>query len=289
MPGAWLWLSLGAAFAVATADALTRRFGQDLDPWVLTWVRFGYGVPVFLAYRLLIDVPPLDATFWLALACLLPLEVAAQLCYVRALQISPLSLTVPILGFGPVFLLIVPAIILGERIGPQGILGVVLVAGGGYLLNLDRRRFGIWEPLLAIVRDPGPRLMLVTAALYAVTATVGKLALLHSSAEWFAGFYYTAIAIAFFPVAAVRARRSPQAFFRRPGPFLAIGALMAVMMVCHNLAIARAPVAYMISVKRLSLVFAVLYGGLWFRELNLRDRLLGVTVMCAGVVAIAFS
>lgn len=289
MPGLWFWLSLGAAISIATADALTRRFGRDINPWVMTWVRFGYGVPFFILYWFFIDLPPLDRIFWITLAILLPLEIAAQAFYVRALQRSPLSLSVPVLAFGPVFLLFIPAVILDESVGRLGLLGVLLVTAGGYLLNIDRRKYGLWEPLVSIVREPGSRFMLATAFIYAITATLGKLAILHSSPAWFAGFYYTAAAIAFFPVAAWHGRRQPEVFFQRPWAFLAIGALMAAMMIFHHFAIAQAPVAYMISVKRLSLVFAVLYGGLWFGELHLRERLLGVLVMLSGVVMISFS
>jgi uncharacterized membrane protein len=43
----------------------------------------------------------------------------------------------------------------------------------------------------------------------------------------------------------------------------------------------------MLSVKRTSLIFGVLYGWLLFKEGNIRERLLGTVVMLAGVVLIA--
>ena len=55
------------------------------------------------------------------------------------------------------------------------------------------------------------------------------------------------------------------------------------------LAISLTKVAYMISVKRLSLLFGVLYGHYLFREGCLRERLLGTTLMLAGVILIVWS
>jgi uncharacterized membrane protein len=65
--------------------------------------------------------------------------------------------------------------------------------------------------------------------------------------------------------------------------FLVSGLLMAAAHLTHVLSLSLAPVAYMISVKRLSLVFGVLLGWFYFREENIRYRLTGACVMVVGV------
>ena len=67
------------------------------------------------------------------------------------------------------------------------------------------------------------------------------------------------------------------------GFFVLGGALMAGAEVTHFLSLSLAPTACMIAVKRLSLVFGVLMGWLWFREENIRYRLLGAVIMVTGV------
>jgi len=42
----------------------------------------------------------------------------------------------------------------------------------------------------------------------------------------------------------------------------------------------------MISVKRCSLLFSVIYGWVLFREIRISERLIGSALMIAGVVAI---
>ncbi|MBI2647506.1 hypothetical protein HYW99_03445 [Candidatus Woesearchaeota archaeon] len=42
----------------------------------------------------------------------------------------------------------------------------------------------------------------------------------------------------------------------------------------------------MISVKRMSIIFSVLYGHFLFREEKIRERLIGTIFMFAGVVLI---
>jgi uncharacterized membrane protein len=51
-------------------------------------------------------------------------------------------------------------------------------------------------------------------------------------------------------------------------------------------AIKLTKVAYMISVKRTSLLIGVLYGYFLFREENIRGRFLGALLMFAGFVLV---
>jgi drug/metabolite transporter (DMT)-like permease len=68
----------------------------------------------------------------------------------------------------------------------------------------------------------------------------------------------------------------------------AIGAVYAVMVFSHMLAISQVEAAYMISVKRVSLLFGILYGAWWFREERIAERLLGAVIMLLGVFIIGF-
>jgi uncharacterized membrane protein len=48
-----------------------------------------------------------------------------------------------------------------------------------------------------------------------------------------------------------------------------------------------APVAYMIALKRTSILFALILGRVFFREGALRERLLGAFLMLIGAVLIS--
>ncbi len=61
------------------------------------------------------------------------------------------------------------------------------------------------------------------------------------------------------------------------------------MVLTHFIAISLTQAAYMISIKRMSLVFSVIYGRVIFKELGLKERLFGSVVMLAGAALIIFS
>ena len=61
-------------------------------------------------------------------------KILASVLYQRALQVAPLSSTIPFLAFIPVLLLGTSFILLGEVPNLQGLVGVVIVTGGGFML-----------------------------------------------------------------------------------------------------------------------------------------------------------
>ncbi len=287
----WLALTLLCAFSLATADALTKRHFQGLSARAMTVLRFAWS-GVWLAPLLLLQPwpAPLPA-FWGWIAALVPLEVLAMALYMRAILTAPLAHTLPYLAFTPVFVTVVGDWILGERIPPQGLLGVGLVTLGAYLLNLEHLKDGsAWDPLgplRAIARERGPRLMLAVAAIYAVTSVLGKGAVRLVPPLWFGPFYFVSLGAVV--LVSLRPREGLRALgARRPLAAAAVGLATAVMVVTHFLAVERVEVAYMIAVKRTSLLFGILYGWWWFRERHLGRHLLAGAVMVAGVAVLAW-
>ncbi|KAH9329476.1 hypothetical protein KI387_001584 [Taxus chinensis] len=66
------------------------------------------------------------------------LKVMAGFMYQRALQVSPMSVTIPYLAFTPVMLVFTSYFLMNEMPSVRGLLGVVVVTVGGYMLVLDR-------------------------------------------------------------------------------------------------------------------------------------------------------
>jgi drug/metabolite transporter (DMT)-like permease len=278
-----------AALSLATSDALTKRFFSNLSPLMMGIIRLGYALPWLLAALFFIPWVIPDTTFWFCIAIGLPLEALAFYCYMKALKVSPLSLTVPFLAFTPGFIILTGWIILGEEISPGGFCGIILIIAGAYFLNLSKTRYGLLDPLKAIFREPGSRLMLLVSFIYAFTSTIGKLAIIHSNPYFFGITYNMALAMlmTLFLPAATNAEPGKN-LIRRPLIGLILGALVATTIFSHMLAISMTNVAYMISLKRTSLLFGVLYGALWFREEKIAERLTGAIIMISGVFLIGW-
>lgn len=281
----WLILAFTTAFSLATADALSKRALRGTEDLVIVWVREGYALPFLALSFFFVPIPRLDPTFWLTVAVLLPLEITALFLYVRAINLSPLSLSVPFLALSPVFIVIIAFVFLGEWPSGPGLAGIFLITAGAYTLNAGASKYGVLGPIRAIASEPGSVLMIVVALIYSVTSTLGKVAINHSDPVFF-GFFYPFVLTAILTVV-VAYRGKLRLVGSRPGAFAAIGFFTAAMVITHFLALSLTQVAYMISVKRTSLIFSVIYGRLLFGEERMKERLAGATLMAGGVALIA--
>ena len=280
----WVFYALITAFSLATADAISKKALGRSNEYVIAWVREGYALPfLFLAF-FFIDIPSLDRTFWLSLLLMIPLEIAAIIRYVKAIKISPLSLTIPFLAVSPVFIILIAFLILGEVPDRSGLLGILLIVIGAYLLNIKTTREDLLGPIKAIRRERGSIFMIIVALIYSVTATLGKVAVQHSGPIFF-GVFYPFLLTLILSVILWGKGLLPEVL-SRPKTFLAIGVFIAIMVLTHFTAISMTDVAYMISVKRVSLIFSVIYGRVLFGEENTGERLIGSMLMIAGVISI---
>lgn len=280
----WLPLALITALALSLADVLSKKALASSDDSVIVWVREGYALPFLALGFIFIPIPSLDMVFWQTTALMLPLEIAGLVLYVRAIRLSPLSLTVPFMALSPVFIIIIAFIFLGEWPTQGGLAGIALIAAGAYLLNASASRQGLLAPVKAAFKEPGSLLMIIVALIYSITSTLGKIAVQHSSPVFFGFAYPFMLALVMSVYLLWRGKFST--VFSRPLTFLPIGLCSAVMVSTHFMAISLTQVAYMISIKRTSLLWSVIMGRLIFKEANIKDRLLGSVVMLAGIMLI---
>ncbi|MEO1765618.1 DMT family transporter [Thiobacter aerophilum] len=286
----WFVLALLCAASLAAADALTQKWLARHTAAELVLVRFTLAA-VWLVPWLLLHPPHRPApTFWLWVGTALPLEILAMVLYVRAIRNTPLALTLPYMAFTPVFASAVGWLLLGEKLSTQGLVGVLLVTGGAYVLNLDHARLAeprSWlAPFAAMLRERGSRLMLAVALIYSVTSVQGKAAMQYMSAMEFGALYFVLLGTLTLLLFGVREPASLRVLMR-PGPgALIVAALMGLMVVTHFLALERIQTAYMIAVKRVSILFGILFGALLFGDRRLPRHLFAGGVMVAGVALI---
>lgn len=284
----WVFLALLSAFSLATSDALTKRALSIHNEYLIAWLRLLLSLPLLLLSLAFIDIPRIDKEFYFAFLCALPLELLSIILYIKALKVSPLSLTLPFLSLTPVFLIIIPYIILGEKVSFPGGIGVLLIAAGGYTLNIGEFKKGLLEPFAAIRKEKGSLFMIAVALIYAFTSSFGKMAIEHSSPVFFGAAYFAVLVVFFTPIALCKGRNELRAAFRSGAIKASImpGIFYSVMILSHMIAMSLTKVAYMISVKRLSLLIGVFYGYLFFRESGIRRRLFGTALMLAGFILI---
>jgi uncharacterized membrane protein len=176
----------------------------------------------------------------------------------------------------------------GEEVSFRGGIGIFFIAAGSYTLNIDKIKAGILVPFKSIPKEKGSVFMIGVALIYCFTASLGKIAIEHSSPLFFVVTYYIALTICLAPIALWMGRNELKVFFRDQQfkKLVLPGVFFAVMAATHMLAMNLTKVAYMISVKRLSLIIGIMYGYFLFREENIKERFLGAVLMLIGFVLV---
>jgi uncharacterized membrane protein len=284
-----LWPLL--AILTALSESLKDLFGKfslrSADEYIVAWALGALAIPVLLPALLVVGVPTIGSGFWLALLIGGGLNAVTSLLYIKAIKHSELSITVPLVTFTPLFLLITSPLIVGEFPNLWGVVGIVLIVTGSYLLNIRERHRGYLAPFRALLAETGPKLMLAVAFIWSITSAVDKVGVRNSSPIFWALAVKSFIAVALLPVVL---RRPTSGTPRLPGGKLnlaAVGLFSALTVIFQNTAITLTLVAYVIAIKRTSAVISVVFAHFFLGEQNVRERLLGASIMVIGVLVIS--
>lgn len=284
----WFFLALATALFAATEATLIKGFLSDLKPLETASYPLAYSLPLFLVAVLAIPQPELGADFWKTLWILIPINLAAFVCYMRGVSIAPLSESLPFLAFTPVVVILTGFVFLGETISGWGLAGILAIVAGSYVLHLDSAAPDkLLEPFRAIFRQRGTVLVLIASVIFGLGAVLGKVLILQSNPLYAGAMFFFLHNLVFMVAVLATGRVRPGVLLRRPMAGILVGGMIFCHIFFHFYAISMTQAAYMIAVKRLSGLFAVIYGGLVFKEKHIPVRLAGAGCMTLGAACIA--
>ncbi len=281
-------LALAAAFAWSLFDLERRFLSARLEAMALVaWVTVGSVPP--LAIWAYVSGPlhpagPLQSAYWLPALASVLLNLLANFAYFRSIQLSPLSQTLPMLSFTPVFAALLAAIFLGERLGARAIAGLALVVAGALLLTL-RPGSGVRGLFAGLIQDRGCRLMVGVACLWSATLLLDKRAVALATPQLHALVLNGGVAAGALAVLALGRDLGKLRALR--GSFwlllLAI-ATGGIALTSQLVALGALPVGFIERLKRgVGGVLAVVWGRALFAEPVTAGKFVAVGLMTVGV------
>ena len=283
----WFLFSIIAALSTAFGDVLTKHGTSKFNSYIISWALMGFSLIILVPLLLLTGIPTITSTYWLAFTILLILDLSTLYMYVYALKVSPISLTIPMLSLTPLFIVITSFFINKELPSLTGIIGIILIVAGAYLLHFDHISKKIWSPFYAIVKERGTLLMTIVAILWGITGSFHKLAI-HNSSALFHGIFETLIlALISLPIAYYSSPTQFKSVIKKNNLkfLLPLGILNAVAVISQMLATSFTFAAYPVAIKRTSILFSSLLAFYFFKEKN-EKRLLPIGLMVLGVICI---
>lgn len=222
---------------------------------------------------------------------LIVISIISAFLFLKALSISELGLSIPLLSFSPLFSTILSSIILDENLQKLQYFGIGLIIFGTIILY--SRSFSIpdiFKSLTYIVKNKGARYMILVSLIWSLTPILDKICFKYSSMN-IHGFIQS------FGILIVLIMINRESFFDDlqsiKGSFFIICITMLVGTIAtifQFFAISLTFVSIMESIKRsVGQVLSVIFGTIYFNERITYQKILGVIILSLGVFVILYN
>lgn len=285
----WLVLSLFGAVAAGFQNAYYKKSHLQINPVLVTWSVLVVSSILFLPLFLL-GVPHIGGQFWEAILARLILDSLAFTLYVKALQLSPLSLTVPMLSLQTLFVLVTQLFINHLRPTLLGVVGVTVVVCGVYLLHFDHDTKHLLSPFRAIWKEKGVALTVIASVIWSFVVAFQKMGIDNSNPYFYTAFFQLLWAICFTPIAFLVGRKQFLDLFkpRMVARLFPAGALDALQIFPQYIAYTLALPVYVNAVSNVSILVSSFFGWYLYKE-KLEKHIVPTIVIVIGVALVTLA
>ncbi|MAF89336.1 MAG: DMT family transporter [archaeon] len=282
----WYLLAIFSAFFEAIYYTLIKKLVKKEDLQVLAGGIFLSGSVILFISSFVSGLPVIGGQFYSSIIVTGILNTFAVALYFRTLKTTDISLSLPMLSFSPLFLIATSFLILGEFPSYVGMGGIVLIVSGSYVINMSTDHKGLLYPIQQILSNKGVLDMLGVAFIFSIAANYNKIAVLNSDPMLSSAGIFLITAVPFLIYSKTGRRKLVGSYKKLWKWILTTGIVLSLTAVFINAAMTLEIVPYVVSMKRLAVLFAVIFGGVVFREKNIGRRLLGTLIMLAGAIII---
>ncbi len=291
-------LMLTALFVVArilanpVANVFQKQLAQrEANPVFIIGASHALLTLMVLPLAIRTQLTALGAAFWGNMAICAVLAVTGNALIVCALRLTDLSILGPINSYKAVVSLALGVFLIGEVPSAYGLAGVLLILAGSYFIVDRAPNQPRGNAFAQFFRDRGIQLRFAGLLCSATEAVFLKRAVLQSSPVLTFVFW----SILGLPVAAVavvlllraEAGRELRHFGNHWPRYLWLSLATGIMQLATLLTFDKLQVGYSLALFQLSTLVSVFLGYRYFRERNIRRRLIGSVIMMGGATLIA--
>ncbi len=284
----WAWFAFAAAAAIVIRDLAHKKALNAEHALEMLVARSFFLIPLLIILSFFISPNlPLGTLPLLYLVSLL--ATAGILLRVRGLRHLDVGQAAPLQNVGPLFLLLLAGIILGEQPTPMQFVGVLLVVAGTYILEGSEEYPGVLGPLKHLMHDWYAWVIILAVLVLSFSQVFDKL-LISSGINPFTYFFWVWLFINLNFMVVHLARFKWHGLKRdvvRDWKWLGIAAFaLFAQMLCYYEAVSLGPISLIQPISRLSALGLVVAGGRLFHEEGIGRKMVAVALMITGAILI---
>jgi len=285
----WLILSFFNAAISGVQNAYYKKAAIQINPILMAWTVLVVS-GLLLSPLLLLGTPHLNNTFWIAVGMRLIFDTVAFTLYIKGVQLSPLSLTIPMLSLTTLLLIVTQFFINHLFPSSLGLLGVFIVIGGVYFLHFDHDTKHLLSPFRAIWKEKGVRYVSIAAILWSFVTAFQKLGIDNSNPFFYTAFFQLFWAILFTPIAFFADRKGFKNLFniKLAKGFVPAGIMDGIQILAQYSAYAIALPLYVNVIGQTQILFSSFFGWLFYKE-KLQKHIIPTIFIVIGIILITFA
>ncbi|MDH3624499.1 MAG: DMT family transporter [Myxococcales bacterium] len=281
-------IGVAAAFCWAALDVVRKALSDKASPAALAVILLIGQVPFLGLWAALDQTWVVSIGYWVPAVASMAMNALANVLFMRSLQLSPMSRTVPFLALSPVFGALVAIPLLREVPGLLHLGGIGLVVFGALVLNSDLSE-SWWR---SVFKEKGAPHMIAVAFLWSGSVALDKLALPHASPASHAFLLTAGSGLMLVAWVGFRGELGDlQAAWRAPKSLLAalIGFAIAALAL-QMFALGWLWIAVVETLKRgIGVLGSIAFGRLFFSEPITHRKLLAGSLMVAGTALLVLT
>lgn len=272
-----------AASAVYEKRALFSLNALDFS-FMVSLITLFFSIPFFFS----VQTADVSSISLIILFSKTILAAIAFLCVMQSIKNLEISEALPLLALAPGLVAIGGVILINDKLSSSEWFGVFLMLIGAYFLELRKGSTNLLSPFKAMISFSKYAYVLIALLLFTITSLLDRILLKEYNLPPYAfmAFQQLFYAFIFFIIVLIKQGNISQQFKNVDKKIIYLIIIISVFTVIYRYtqieATKLAPAALVLSVKRLSVLFAVIYGGKLFKEENLYIRIASVIIILIG-------
>ena len=287
----YIFICILSAFCWATFD-LTRKLSlKFINPKILLLLFSTVQLIVFTTWILTSNFSINLPNYYLPGTILIAVGIFSSILFLKAINDSQLSLTIPLLSFSPVFSSIFAFLFLGERLSHIQYIGVIFIFIGTLSLYAKELTVNSFlSSILIIINDSSARLMLGVSLMWSITPVLDKICLQYSTINIHGFLQSLGTSILLLLILGRTFKKGLTKLKKKEIKLISITIMVGTMATILQLyAIIFNYVPIMESIKRSVGQFSsVIIGNLFFNEPITLQKIFGVFLLTTGVTFVIF-
>lgn len=283
-------LGILTALSKTAADLVSKHsLNDDINEYVTSWAMRFFALPFLAVAVLFLGIPNIESSFYPALAVSSLIGVVATVSLMKALKLSDVSVISPLYATSPMLLLITSPIMVNEFPSPMGLVGVMCIIAGVYVMKIKSSSSGWAGPFRAILHEPGVKYILLVVVLYSISANLDKIGTEASSPLFYSFALHVLVVSSLTPLMVWKVDDWQSSVKANAKVIAPIGMFSGLASVLYMAALTYTLVIYISAIKRAATLTTVLGGWLLLGEGEIRQRLPGAVIIVIGVIIISLS